>query len=199
MCRVLGTPKKKAGDFEKMKYYEEILLKDGRKCVLRNGVASDGLAAFENFNLTHAETDFLLSYPDENSYNAEEEGKFLQEKTDSADEIEIIAEVGGKIAGMAGIEKVGSKFKLKHRAELGISIAREYWRLGIGRALVNACVKCAKEAGYKQLELDVVADNEAALSLYKRAGFVEYGRNPRGFFSRISGYQPLVYMRLELD
>jgi len=182
-----------------MKYYEEILLKDGRKCVLRNGVAADGQAAFENFNLTHAETDFLLSYPDENSYNAEEEGKFLQEKTDSADEIEIIAEVGGKIAGMAGIEKVGSKFKLKHRAELGISIAREYWRLGIGRALVNACVKCAKDAGYKQLELDVVADNEAALSLYKRAGFVEYGRNPRGFCSRISGYQPLIYMRLELD
>ena len=182
-----------------MKYYEEILLKDGRKCVLRNGVEADGQAAFENFNLTHAETDFLLSYPDENSYNAEEEGKFLQEKTDSADEIEIIAEVGGKIAGMAGIEKVGSKFKLKHRAELGISIAHEYWRLGIGRALVNACVKCAKEAGFKQLELDVVADNEAALSLYKRAGFVEYGRNPRGFCSRISGYQPLAYMRLELD
>ena len=182
-----------------MKYYEEILLKDGRKCVLRNGVAADGEAAFENFNLTHAETDFLLSYPDENSYNAEEEGKFLQKKTDSADEIEIIAEVGGKIAGMAGIEKVGSKFKLKHRAELGISIAREYWRLGIGRALVNACVKCAKDAGYKQLELDVVADNAVALSLYKRAGFVEYGRNPRGFCSRISGYQPLIFMRLELD
>ena len=182
-----------------MKYYEEILLKDGRKCVLRNGEEADGEAAFENFNLTHAETDFLLSYPDENSYNAEEEGKFLQEKTDSADEIEIIAEVGGKIAGMAGIEKVGSKFKLKHRAEFGINVLREYWRLGIGRALVNACVKCAKDAGYKQLELDVVADNEAALSLYKRAGFVEYGRNPRGFCSRISGYQPLVYMRLEMD
>ena len=182
-----------------MKYYEEILLKDGRKCVLRNGEEADGQAAFEKFNLTHAETDFLLSYPDENSYNAEEEGKFVQEKTDSADEIEIIAEVGGKIAGMAGIEKVGSKFKLKHRAEFGISVLREYWRLGIGKALVNACVKCAKDAGYKQLELDVVADNEAALSLYKRAGFVEYGRNPRGFCSRISGYQPLVYMRLELD
>ena len=182
-----------------MKYYEEILLKDARKCVLRNGVAADGQAAFENFNLTHAETDFLLSYPDENSYNAEEEGKFLQEKTDSADEIEIIAEVGGKIAGMAGIEKVGSKFKLKHRAEFGISIAREYWRLGIGRALVNACVKCAKDAGYKQLELDVVADNEAALSLYKSSGFVEYGRNPRGFCSRLSGWQELIYMRLELD
>ena len=32
-----------------MKYYEEILLKDGRKCVLRNGEEADGEAAFENF------------------------------------------------------------------------------------------------------------------------------------------------------
>ena len=185
--------------FGKMKYYEEILLKDGRKCVLRNGEEADGKAALECFKLTHAETDFLLSYCDEDHFTADDESKFLKDKSESADEIEIVSEVDGKIAGMAGFKKIGSLYKLKHRAEFGINVLREYWRLGIGRALVNACVKCAKDAGYKQLELDVVADNEAALSLYKRAGFVEYGRNPRGFCSRISGYQPLVYMRLELD
>ena len=182
-----------------MTYCEEILLRDGRKCLLRNGEEKDAAAVLDCFNLTHEETDFLLSYPDENRLDSDAEKKFLQEKRESADEIEIIAEVGGKIAGMAGFKKVGSLFKLKHRAEFGINVLREYWRLGIGKALMRACVKCAKEAGYKQLELDVVADNEAALSLYKRAGFVEYGRNPRGFCSRISGYQPLVYMRLELD
>ena len=62
-----------------------------------------------------------------------------------------------------------------------------------------ACVQCAKKAGYKQLELDVVAENTAALRLYERTGFVEFGRNPRGFCSRLSGWQELIYMRLELD
>ena len=82
--------------------------------------------------------------------------------------------------------------------EFGVSVAREYWGLGIGRALMNACIDCARQAGYTQLELDVVADNARAMALYTQAGFTEYGRNPRGFRSRTAGYQELVYMRLEL-
>ncbi len=45
------------------------------------------------------------------------------------------------IAGTAGIEAVGAKYKVRHRAEFGISVAKEYWGLGIGRALLNACIK----------------------------------------------------------
>ena len=63
---------------------------------------------------------------------------------------------------------------------------------------MEACIECAKEAGYTQLELNVVAENERAVSLYKKMDFVEYGRNPRGFNSRLSGYQEVVYMLLEL-
>lgn len=63
---------------------------------------------------------------------------------------------------------------------------------------MDACIECAKKAGYLQLELDVVADNDRAIALYKSAGFREYGRNPRGFQSRTAGFQEVVYMRLEL-
>lgn len=181
-----------------MKYCQQIVLKNGKTAVLRNGVASDGGAVFENFNRTHSETDFLLSYPDENSFDSEKEGQFLEQKTASAHEIELIAFVDGKVAGTAGIEAVGAKDKVRHRAEFGISVLKEYWGLGIGRALLEACIKCAKEAGYAQLELTVVAENARAIALYQKAGFVEYGRNPRGFHSRINGYQEVVYMLLKL-
>ena len=181
-----------------MKYNQKVILKNGKEALLRNGDKADGKEVFEVFNLTHAETDYLLSYPDENSYDPEQEAQFLEEKTNSSNEIEIIAVVDGKIAGTAGIEAVGKKFKLKHRAELGISILKEYWGLGLGKALINACVQCAKDAGYKQLELNVVAENERAIALYKSVGFVEFGRNPKGFNSRTSGFQELVYMLLEL-
>ena len=70
--------------------------------------------------------------------------------------------------------------------------------MGLGKALAEACIRCAGDAGYEQLELQVAAENARALSLYRRLGFVEFGRNPRGFKSRMSGYQELVYMRLEL-
>ena len=86
-----------------MKYDQKIILKNGNEARLRNGDASDGNAVYEIFNLTHAETDYLLSYPDENSFDPEQEAQFLEEKTNSPNGIEIVAIVDGKIVGTAGI------------------------------------------------------------------------------------------------
>ena len=181
-----------------MNFNQSVLLKNGTTAQLRNGDFNDGKAVFDNFNQTHAQTDYLLSYPDENSFDAKQEAEFLRKKTESENEIEILALLDGKVVGTAGITAVGGKYKVKHRAEFGISILEEYWGLGIGRALTEACIECARKAGYIQLELDVVADNKRAITLYERTGFREYGRNPKGFRSKQSGFQELVLMRLEL-
>ena len=97
-----------------MKYEQKITLKNGKEALIRNGEGADGAAVFEVFNRTHEETDYLLSYPDENSFGPEEEAQFLEEKAKSANEIEIIAIVDGKVAGTSGIEAVGKKYKVKH-------------------------------------------------------------------------------------
>ena len=182
-----------------MEYRKTIQLKDGRECVLRNGTAEDAQAVLDNFLLTHGQTDNLASYPDEVTFTVEQERDFLRKRAESPCEIEILAEVEGKVAGTAGIDRIGSYAKARHRAGFGISIDRAYWGLGIGRALTRACIECARSAGYAQLELEAVADNAPALALYESEGFTEYGRNPKGFRSRTSGWQELVLMRLELD
>ena len=151
-----------------MIYSKTVTLRDGRLCVLRNGTEPDAQGVLSNFILTHGQT------------------------------VELVAEVDGVITGTAGIGGVGSAEKTSHRASFGIGIDRAWWGLGIGRALTEACIECAAAAGYTQLELEVVADNERALSLYKSVGFVEYGRNPNGFISRKLGRQAIVLMRLEL-
>ena len=181
-----------------MQFNRTITLKDGRPCILRNGTYEDGQAMLDIFLLTHGQTDYLLSYPDEAAMTAEMEAEFLRTKTLSETEIELLAEVAGKVVGAAGIGAVGKKDKVKHRAEFGISVDKAYWGLGIGRTLTEACVELAKQAGYLQLELEAVADNEAALALYRSVGFREYGRNPRGFRSRYAGWQALILMGLEL-
>ncbi len=181
-----------------MKYEKTIILKDGRKCILRNAAGKDAEEVLSDFNKAHGETDFLTSYPDEKRLSVEEERDFLSDKEQSDSETEICAVVDGKIIGCAGISKIGTREKIKHRAEFGISIEKEYWGLGIGRALTAACIECAGKAGYIQLELDVVADNKKAVALYKSMGFSEYGRNPKGFRSRYSGWQELILMRREL-
>ena len=127
-----------------------------------------------------------------------DEAQFLKEKSESENEIELVAEVDGRIVGLAGFEAVGGAYKIKHRAEFGVSVDKEFWGLGIGRALTKACISCAKDAGYTQIELDVVSKNAAAIALYKSEGFIEYGRNTRGFRARTGEYFELCLMRLEL-
>ena len=182
-----------------MEYHQKIQLKDGRECTLRSGTAQDAAGVMANFILTHEQTDNLLTYPDEVTLTPEQEAEYLKKKAESPCEAALLAEVDGKVVGTAGVDSIGRCAKLRHRASFGISVERDYWRLGIGRALTMACIECAGAAGYTQLELEVLASNKHALALYKSVGFVEYGRNPRGFCSRTAGEQELVMMRLELD
>lgn len=181
-----------------MKYNQTIILKNGTKCCLRNGTEADAQAVLDNFRLTHSETDYLLTYPDESRFDVMRESQFLKEKTESENGIEIVAIVDHTVVATAGIDAVGTRYKVRHRAECGISVAKEFWGLGIGKALLEACIECARAAGFLQLELTVVAENARAISMYQKAGFVEYGRNPKGFCSRTAGFQETVYMRLEL-
>ncbi len=103
----------------------------------------------ENFNLTHAETDFLLTYPDESSFTAELESRFLGRKAESANEAELVAVFDGKIVGTAGIDAVGTKYKVAHRAEFGVSVLRERFkgllgpfdRQSLDRSLYRMCKK----------------------------------------------------------
>ena len=181
-----------------MRYSKTVVLKDGRTCIVRNGTVQDAQGVWDNFVLTHGETEFLTTYPEEVHFTLEQEEAYLRQKEESGRDAALVAEVDGKIAGTAGINGIGTAEKTRHRASFGISIARAWWGLGIGRALTEACIECAGSAGYLQLELEVVSDNNRAMELYKSAGFVEYGRNPKGFLSRHSGWQENVLMRLEL-
>ena len=49
-----------------MQYEKEIILKDGAKCLLRGAGEADAAEVLRTFDLTHAETDYLLTYPEEN-------------------------------------------------------------------------------------------------------------------------------------
>lgn len=47
-------------------------------------------------------------------------------------------------------------------------------RRGLGRALVDLAVERARGRGCRRVELDVTEDNEAALAMYRAAGFTEF-------------------------
>ena len=181
-----------------MQFEKQVTLKNGVACTLRSGRREDAQIVLDQLKRSHGQTDFLTSYPDENHLTVEQEGDFLDQKFQSDREIEILALVDGALAGAAGIFPLGNRYKMAHRADFSITVDQSFWGLGIGRALTAACIQCARDAGYAQLELEVVAGNHNAITLYESLGFREYGRNPKGFRSRYTGWQELVMMRLEL-
>ena len=106
-----------------MQYEKEIILKDGAKCFLRGAGEADAAEVLRTFDLTHTETDYLLTCPEENSFTVQEEAKFLKARSKSKNAIGIAAFVDGRIAGTAGIICV--------RCEKARKVERSFSRHGI--------------------------------------------------------------------
>ena len=78
-----------------MRYAKTVVLEGGVELLVRNAVASDARALSETTQRTHAETDYLLSYPDEQSIDDEQEARSLEETERSGSEVELVAIIDG--------------------------------------------------------------------------------------------------------
>jgi putative acetyltransferase len=88
----------------------------------------------------------------------------------------LIAERDGDVVGSAGLHPVGPALRRRHVLTLGISVAREAQRQGVGSALMAAmCDYADRWAGALRLELTVYTDNVAAIALYRKFGFEPEG------------------------
>lgn len=160
-----------------MKFPErKIILKDGRTCVLRPNGPDLAAEMIEYMKLTAGETEYLLRYPDEVHFTLEKEQEILGWILDDPGHVMMAALVDGKVAGNASFSGIGDKRKILHRCSLAIALYKEYWGLGIGTAMIGYLTELARQIGYEQMDLEVVAENENALALYRKCGFVESGR-----------------------
>lgn len=177
-----------------MKFYKPIQLKDGTNCILRSLGETDAQDILQLMILTSKETRYMLRYPDEITMTEEEEANYLKDIELSPDALMLTAVVDGKITAIASFTPISRLQKCKHRAEIGISVLKEYWGRGIGTLLVENTIDLARQAGYQQLELEVVTDNKRAVSLYEKFGFRILGTNEKAFLCRDGQYQALHLM-----
>ena len=160
-----------------MKFEErKILLKDGRTCVLKPNSPEYAQEMLDYLRKTSAETEYLLRYPDEVKFTLESEKEILGSLLENPYAIMMIAVVDGKVAGNGSVNGIGDKRKIRHRCSLAIALYEEFWGLGIGTAMIDYMSELAGQIGWKQLDLEVVAENEQAIALYKKCGFIETGR-----------------------
>jgi len=87
----------------------------------------------------------------------------------------LVAEVDGRVVG-ATVLHLAQAPRRRHTASCGISVHPDHWNRGVGSALIAAVVDLAdKWLNLKRVELDVYADNAAAIHLYEKFGFVIEG------------------------
>lgn len=87
----------------------------------------------------------------------------------------LTAFIDGKPVGLTTLYLQPYK-NLAHQCEFGIIVAPEYRGSGVGSHLLNSLMHMAKERfKIEVLHLQVYADNPA-IRLYRRFGFVEFGR-----------------------
>jgi putative acetyltransferase len=84
-------------------------------------------------------------------------------------------------------------------ADLGMFVARDHRRAGVGSALVEAALGWAREAGAHKVSLAVWAHNHAARALYAKFGFVTEGTRRRHYRRHNGQLWDAVLMGLILD
>jgi RimJ/RimL family protein N-acetyltransferase len=82
----------------------------------------------------------------------------------------IVAVADGQIVGMIHTEVSRHGF-----GELGMLVDRDWRGCGVGSALLQATIDWARDHGLHKLSLEVFAHNTAAITLYRKCGFVEEG------------------------
>ena len=105
--------------------------------------------------------------------------------------------IDDEIVGVAGFRRQDGP-QTMHKANLwGMYVRQSVGRSGVGRSLVDTVIAHAAKR-VEKLQLSVMSKNEAALRLYKAAGFVEYGREVKAL-KQNGRYFDEVLMELVVD
>jgi RimJ/RimL family protein N-acetyltransferase len=86
----------------------------------------------------------------------------------------LVALAGREVVGWCDVRREFFPSRA-HRGTLGMGLLPEWRGRGLGRRLLEATLAEARRSGFKRIELDVYADNERAIALYEKAGFVREG------------------------
>ena len=86
----------------------------------------------------------------------------------------MIALAEGKIIARAELAGYPAA-KLHHNATFSISVRKDYWNMKIGTRLMTEIIESAKKMNLRNIDLEVVVDNKAAIALYHKMGFTDIG------------------------
>lgn len=177
-------------------YNKNIKLKNGMDLLIRNPEEDDAEQMVTYLNIIGGESDNLLFGKDGFRLNVEQEREYLKNIKEDPNNLMLLGLINGNIVSSAAIN--GSpRARIAHNSELAISVKREYWHMGIGRAQIGELIAFAKDNGIRNITLGVKAENLNAIELYEKCGFTKVGVH-KNFFNIDGNFYDEILMDLFL-
>ena len=146
--------------------------RDGRRWTLRPGRPTDGRALARLFADVRAEGRWLITTP--GAVSEPSEAFWIGELIRGSEHLALVAEADGEVVGNV-LVSVDRGRATEHIGVLSICIARDWRDVGIGSELVEGAKAWAHERGLRKVSLGVFPDNERAIAVYEKHGFVREG------------------------
>lgn len=177
---------------------KSIQIKNGETVLLREAVKGDATELVAYLSKIGGESDFLTFGAGELNISESDEEAILEESRKAKNKMMILALVDNKVIGCLHFVG-GARARIQHTGEFGVSVLKDYWGQGIGTVMVEELIQWAKGSNIiRKLNLRVRSDNDRAVSLYKKLGFIEEGLISREFL--ISGrFFDFYCMGLNID
>lgn len=163
-----------------MDFINTFTSKSGKEIKVRYPTINDLQIITDFMNKASKEKTFIRFQGEE--IKIEDEKKWLEstiKKIKNKEKIYLMAFADDKLIGSSDIE-MGSLTR-KHVGTFGIIIDNNYRGEGIGKTLMDQVISEAKKNlnNLKIIILEVFANNGIGQNLYKKMGFIEYGRLPK--------------------
>jgi RimJ/RimL family protein N-acetyltransferase len=186
-------------EFETGKIHKQFKTKSGKDCVIRWVKIEDSEQLMHFINALSKE-DTYIGYGPESTKTLPQEAAFVANRMKACllrDASFVIAEIDGRIIATSGIDiDYSGHDRTKHIAGFGIAILDGYRSEGIGSQLIDTMIDHAKNylSGISMIKLTVFAENQRAIGLYEKSGFIKVGTIPNGVKrkGKLSGHDIMV-------
>lgn len=180
------------------KFIYQTKIKTGKTVSFRYPTIDDLQILTDFINKASKEKTFI-SFQGE-KFKLEDERKWLEktiEKIKKKEKIYIMAFIDNQFVGSSDIELAG--MIRGHVGIFGIVVDSEFRGHGVGKLLMGLVIKEAIKniKGLKIITLECFAENKVAIGLYKKMGFVEFGRLPKGL-KRKGKFSDQLFMYLKV-
>lgn len=157
----------------------------GKEIIIREATPSDAKSLIDCIR-SYLKSNFIPMTPEEFNPTIEEHEKWIKKFIDGKNDLLLVAEHEGQIIGNIDLT-IHHRSMLNHTGFVGMGIHEDFQNQGIGTILMDKVIEWSdSHSEIEILWLQVFGNNEKGISIYKKKGFIEDGRQ-KDFIKKLDG------------